>query len=70
MGSMDSKEHLMTTQPHINLTSIATYRRHTIHIEFAGDRADSVRYRIATEGEFDPRCFTTIAAACSAAKEG
>ena len=54
--------------PHINLAPIATYRRHTIHIEFIS--ADSVRYRIATAGEFDPRCFTTIAAACSAAKEG
>ena len=58
----------MTTQPHINLAPIATYRRHTIHIEFIS--ADSVRYRIATAGEFDPRLFTTIAAACSAAKEG
>ena len=53
--------------PHINLAPIATYRRHTIHIEFIS--ADSVRYRIATAGEFDPRCFITIAAACSAAKE-
>ena len=60
----------MTTQPHINLAPIATYRRHTIHIEFITARADSVRYRIATAGEFDPRLFTTIAAACSAAKEG
>lgn len=60
----------MTAQPHINLAPIATYRRHTIHIEFISDRADSVRYRIATAGEFDPRTFTTIAAACSAAKEG
>ena len=57
----------MTTQSHINLAPIATYRRHTIHIEFTG--ADSVRYRIASAGEFDPRCFNTIAAACSAAKE-
>ena len=58
----------MTPKLGIQRTPIATYRRHTIHVEFAP--RDAIFYRIQTGGIFDVRHFVTIAAACSAAKEG